>query len=146
MPSPFTPRNWENRPNTTTPLSEANIEDLETRVTDFALLATNRVVTLGPLTGTVALDPANYPNVLFLCTFSGNTTFTITTSNMPLGGWIELRTVQPATAVTITLPAHNASGGVDMTVTNIANAVDRFGFSWVGGSKPDGFLIGQDIK
>lgn len=145
MPSPFVPKNWENRPNTTTPLSEAALEDLEIRVTDFALLAANRVVTLGPLAGTVALDPANYPNVLFNCTFSGNTTLSITTGNMPVGGWVELITTQPATAVTITLPVHSAPGGVSMAVTQVANAVDRFGFSFVGG-KVQGFLIGQDIR
>jgi hypothetical protein len=33
---PFTPKNWQDTPSTTTPITAAALEDLETRVTDYA--------------------------------------------------------------------------------------------------------------
>lgn len=33
---PFTPKDWKNAPDTSTPITEAALEDLETRVTDYA--------------------------------------------------------------------------------------------------------------
>lgn len=34
--SPFTPKNWEDSPSTATPINAVALEDLETRVTDYA--------------------------------------------------------------------------------------------------------------
>ena len=33
---PFTPKNWQDTPSTATPITAAALEDLETRVTDYA--------------------------------------------------------------------------------------------------------------
>src|SRR5262245_60266146 len=39
----FTPKNWVDSPSTTTPISAAALEDLETRVTDYAEIASGTV-------------------------------------------------------------------------------------------------------
>lgn len=109
-----------------------------------AELNAQEVFDLGTRQGSVSVNMAGHWNTLFTVQLSGAATFSI--ANWPgAGAWCELRIVQPNPQVAVTLPAAQWADRSPGQTTAAANAVDRFGFQYIGGFAVDGFVIGNDF-
>lgn len=158
----YVPKDWKDSPNVTTPLSAAAIEDLETRVTDYADLQAGVTYGVPSPTGTAATDTANIQAEITACSAAGGGvvrlqagTYAVTTINLAsdVTIWGPGATLEQETGQTLPILYHAQTANNPIQDGDLLTNVTIRDLSFIGetgGAEAAraGILIGQgtDIR